>query len=394
MSTQKETLVSVIVPVYNIAPYIEECLESICRQTYHNIEIIVVDDGSVDGSGKLCEELAERDERIRVIRQRNAGVAAARGRGIELSQGKYILFVDGDDWIEDDMIEVLASGLNDADLITSGVFYQETADKTTKRYDEFPEGVYREKAGMDLIFKTMIYDEYEEVIQRMSPWCYNKLYRNELVKEVYQTVDLDIAFAEDSVFLYKYLLRCRSVVIKHQCYYHYRYRESSVMHTVRNNMLMDINKVYLALEADFRSHELKESLLFQLQKWIMVMCFRALNSHMGFEKQTRIPEYIVNISDGKNKRLILYGAGKVGQDAYSQLRYFGYQPALWVDKKFQTYQKEGLPVVSPNEILHREYDAILIAVNEQDLAEKIKSELSESGIPADKQIWKKPMRIW
>ena len=84
----------------------------------------------------------------------------------------------------------------------------------------------------------------------------------------------------------------------------------------------------------------------------------------------------------------------MGQDAYSQLRYFGYQPALWVDKKFQTYQKEGLPVVSPNEILHREYDAILIAVNEQDLAEKIKSELSESGIPADKQIWKKPMRIW
>lgn len=394
MNMCNESLVSIIVPVYNIVSYVKDCVESIQRQTYRNIEIIVVDDGSVDGSGEFCEEAAQNDTRVKVIRQENAGVVAARGVGIESAAGEYMMFVDGDDWIEANMVEDLVRQLNGADLITSGVYYQESAERTIERYDEFPEGRYSDQELINGIFTSMIYDAQTESVQRLTPWSCNKLYRSDLVKELYGEVALDITFAEDSVFLYKYLLRCHSIVVKHHCYYHYRYRKDSVMHAVKNNMLMDINKVYLALEEDFRAHELKASLLFQLQRWIIVMCCRAINSHMGFEKQAYIPQYMADISCVADKRFVLYGAGQVGQDTYRQLRKLGYQAVLWADKNYKLHQKEGLPVVPPDEIANCKYDVIFIAVNEQKVAEKIKKELSEKGIPYDVQVWRKPVHIW
>ena len=238
MNRHEDALVSVIIPVYNIAPYIKECIESIQKQSYRNIEIVIIDDGSIDGSGELCEEFAEHDERIQVIRQKNAGVAAARSKGIEASVGTYMMFVDGDDWIESNMVEQLVKQLNSADLVTSGVYYQEKADKIIERYDVFLEGSYSTQTQIDQILKSMIYDAKTGYLQRLTPWCYNKLYRSDLVKEIYQDVDLDITFAEDSVFLYKYLLRCNSIIVIHQCYYHYRYREGSAMHGINDHMLI------------------------------------------------------------------------------------------------------------------------------------------------------------
>lgn len=393
MERQSDALVSIIVPVYNIALYVEECIESIRRQTYHNIEIIVVDDGSEDGSGERCEEIAAQDERIKVIRQKNMGVAAARGKGIEQAAGEYIMFVDGDDWIEPDMVEALVKYINHADLVTSGVYYQEKADRMIKRYDEFSEGIYADKERMDEFLKTMIYDSDKEGIQRLTPWSVNKLYRSGLAKEVYQRIDMSITFAEDSVFLYRYLLRCSSVVIVHQCYYHYRFRGDSAMHAVNNHMLMDINKVYLALEPDFRKHELSENLLFQLQKWIIVMCIRAVNSHMGFEEKAYIPEFIADLSDVRDKKLVLYGAGLAGQNTYDQLKRFKHEVVLWADKNYMLYQSKGMPVVSPGEILSKDYDVVLIAVNEQALADRIRKELSEMGVSEGCLLWRKPMRV-
>lgn len=393
MNRHEDALVSVIIPVYNIAPYIKECIESIQKQSYRNIEIVIIDDGSIDGSGELCEGFAEHDERIQVIRQKNAGVAAARSKGIEASVGTYMMFVDGDDWIESNMVEQLVKQLNSADLVTSGVYYQEKADKIIERYDVFLEGLYSTQTQIDQILKSMIYDAKTGYLQRLTPWCYNKLYRSDLVKEIYQDVDLDITFAEDSVFLYKYLLRCNSIVVIHQCYYHYRYREGSAMHGINDHMLIDINKVYLALEEDFRNHKLSQQLLFQLQKWIIVMCCRALNFHMGFEKEACVQEFIADLSHLNGKALVLYGAGQVGQNTYRQLKGFGFHVVLWVDKNYKLYQRKGLPVVSPDEIFNQEYDVVFIAVNEEDLADKISRELSERGISSDRQIWKKPMRV-
>lgn len=107
----EQCLISIIVPVYNVEKYLPKCLETIAMQTYDNIEIILVDDGSTDSSGGICDELAERDRRVTVIHQRNQGVAKARNQGVKQASGKYILFVDGDDFIHPQLTETLYNTL-------------------------------------------------------------------------------------------------------------------------------------------------------------------------------------------------------------------------------------------------------------------------------------------
>ena len=100
-------LVSIIIPVYNAENYIRDCLNSVIKQTYRNIEIILIDDGTLDNSGIICEEYAMKDERIRVIHKKNEGVSTARNVGIGLAKGRYILFVDADDFVTDEYVRML-----------------------------------------------------------------------------------------------------------------------------------------------------------------------------------------------------------------------------------------------------------------------------------------------
>ncbi len=103
----KNDLISVIVPVYNVEKYMERCVDSILRQTYTNIEIILVDDGSTDASSRLCDEYAARDGRIKVVHKENGGLSDARDAGLAVAEGDYIGYVDSDDWIEPDMYELM-----------------------------------------------------------------------------------------------------------------------------------------------------------------------------------------------------------------------------------------------------------------------------------------------
>lgn len=123
-------LLSVIVPVYNVKPYLEKCVESIVNQTYHDLQIILVDDGSTDGSQDICDEYAQKDSRIIVVHKENGGVSTARNEGMERAKGDYIAFVDSDDWLERNMYEVLINQLeaHEADLVACS-FYECKGDE-------------------------------------------------------------------------------------------------------------------------------------------------------------------------------------------------------------------------------------------------------------------------
>ena len=110
-------MISVIVPVYNVEKYLRACLESIVNQTYRDLEIILVDDGSTDSSGIICGEYAEKDARVKVIHKENGGASSARNAGLNIAQGEYITFVDSDDTIELDMIDCLLSSVREADVV-------------------------------------------------------------------------------------------------------------------------------------------------------------------------------------------------------------------------------------------------------------------------------------
>lgn len=171
--------ISIIVPVYNVEQYIERCLESIINQTYKNIEIILVDDGSTDKSGIICEKYANRDQRIKVIHQENNGLSSARNKGLDIASGKYIGFVDSDDWISKDMYYILLTiALKyNADIVECG--YQ-------KIYDDrnYPKN-NSIKISEDKIF---IMDNIEALYEEMK-WgkftsiACNKLYKKNLFSE-------------------------------------------------------------------------------------------------------------------------------------------------------------------------------------------------------------------
>ena len=131
-----EDLITIIVPIYNVEKYLRECIESICRQTYRNIEIILINDGSNDNSAKICDEYKEKDSRIKVIHKENGGVSSARNKGLEIAKGAYITFVDGDDYIDEKYCEKLLKNLkeNNVECVLCGFnrIYEKTAEVVTK----------------------------------------------------------------------------------------------------------------------------------------------------------------------------------------------------------------------------------------------------------------------
>lgn len=381
-------IVSIVVPIYNTKSYLTACLQSIIDQTYQNIEILLIDDGSTDGSDEICREFAHKDDRITYIRQDNMGQMCARKTGVAHATGEFLMFVDSDDWIDRGMVEFLVSQIGNADMVTSGVHYESGSKVETDYLDRYSEGVY---AGRDkeLLLRTMLYDMDSDILQRLTPWIWNKLYRTEIAKLVHQSLSIDSSFAEDGVFLYYYLINSEAVKICHTCFYHYRFREDSMFHKGNPHMLTDINKAYLALEPCFRKHWLRDNLMLQLQHWISVMTVMALNGGMGFASRIYIPEFQIDTDGLKGKRIVLYGAGKVGKDYFRQLTKMGYEVVLWVDSN--NIQNEG--VRKPEEIYRTEYDIILIAVSRPEYVEGIKQTLKKMKIEEEKLIWREPVRV-
>ena len=136
MELDEKPLISVIVPVFNVAPYLRKCLDSILNQTYENLEIIIIDDGSTDGSGSVCDEY-KKDERVKVFHTENRGLSAVRNKGLDEANGDWIGFVDSDDWIEPDMYEVLQKKAEEtgADVVECGVFikYPDRTERHKRR---------------------------------------------------------------------------------------------------------------------------------------------------------------------------------------------------------------------------------------------------------------------
>lgn len=168
-------LVSVIVPVYNVELYIEKCIESIISQTYGELDIILIDDGSQDTSGEICDKYSELDERIRVIHKRNEGLSAARNLGIEISKGQYLCFVDSDDYVEADFISCMLNACvhYGKDIAICGRIL-EYSTYSVKEYVSNQTEVFGNNEALSHLFKTDIYN--------MAAW--DKMYAKKLFKDV------------------------------------------------------------------------------------------------------------------------------------------------------------------------------------------------------------------
>ena len=378
---------SIIVPIYNTELYLTVCLNSLTAQTCPDMEILLIDDGSTDGSAQICQEFAGKDKRITYIRQENKGLIGARRTGAEHATGEFLMYVDSDDWIDCGMAEFLVRKIGDADMATTGDHYETGPGMVVEYLDRYPEGEYK-GADKECLLKTMLYDTESDSLQRLTPWIWNKLYRTEIVRQVYRNLEADNDFAEDAAFLYNYLIVSGSVRICHKCFYHYRYRTDSMFHGGNPHMLSDINKAYLAVASGFEKHPLRDSLMAQLQRWVSVAAVMAVNGRMGFASEIQIPEFMLDTDGLKGKRIVLYGAGKAGRDYFRQLTKMGYNVVLWVDSN----SPETGIVKKPHTILETDYDIILLAVSRPEYVESIKQSLRGIGVGEDKLVWKEPVR--
>ena len=210
--------ISVVVPVYNVEKYLRKCIDSIINQTYKNLEIILVDDGSPDKCGEICDEYAKKDDRIKVIHKKNAGVSSARNDGIDNATGEYIIFVDSDDWLEDNAIEIMVDKLNeyDYDCVFCN-FYMNT--KKDKKVRDFLDENYKNDDIYNNIFKIINLPNFN------SPW--SKLFKAKIIKENNLYFPKDIPICEDGIFFISYIENIKSIVFVSEPVYNYSVTNAS-----------------------------------------------------------------------------------------------------------------------------------------------------------------------
>lgn len=210
--------VTIIIPVYNVACYIDKCLQSVAVQTYHNIEIVLVDDGSTDNSGYICDDFAIRHDAItKVIHSENHGPSAARNLGLSVAEGDYVTFIDSDDWVEPNFVEILVRCMeqDNADMSCCGLLY------------DYNEG----KNPVHIIEKDMVYDHqetYRHILMDTQYYGYvcNKMFRRTLISDM--RFDESLRSSEDMDFTTRYAALAKKSVYNGSQLYHYRQRMGSM----------------------------------------------------------------------------------------------------------------------------------------------------------------------
>lgn len=388
-------MVSVIVPVYNTEKYLRKCVESICNQTYQDLEIVLVDDGSQDGSSSICDELADKDNRIKVIHKANGGSTSARNAGLAVASGEYIGFVDSDDWIEPEMYATLWNNCiaNQADIAVINKFINHEQSQYRDVFDVLP-GIYEKNDGV--VVKNIFYTE-DYAARGISPNLCDKLFKRDLLLKHQARVDERTKFAEDDLCVYSALLDAERVVIIDKALYHYRMRATSVCHTPDETYFEKINLFYTQMKKIFTEHKDADLLIHKLKSYMLEFVLRGVNHSFGFSRHPLIPFYVPPYETIKSKSintLVLYGAGRVGQDYYQAFKTSGYVDVVaWVDRQYEDYRMQGLPVDAVERIRTIECDGILIAVDSVDLADRIKKSLIELGIQEMMLLWEKPQTV-
>ena len=224
-----QELVSVIVPIYNVQDYIERCVHSIIEQTYYNIEILLIDDGSTDDSGKLADEYTKKDERIRVFHKKNGGLSDARNYGILMSSGKYVCFIDSDDFIHKDYIRLLYKICTEQGC--------EIAQCDYLRTDGSIDSTISSKTTIQLYNNIqMLNNLYGKEYVKSVIVC-NKLYKRKL----FDDIDFPIGrIHEDEATIYKLFYKANKIGVTEQVLYYYYQRPNSIMQKKYNLKRMDI----------------------------------------------------------------------------------------------------------------------------------------------------------
>jgi len=244
-------MVSIIVAVYNIEEFVSRCIESLLKQTYYNIEIILVDDGSTDESGTICDDYQKKDNRIRVVHKQNGGLSDARNAGIELATGDYYIFVDGDDWIHKDTIATLVkvAQAEDAEIVQSDFSIVSNSININE------ERIILEKEDV-AIFDKDHYLDYSIIV------AWSKLYKAELWKNIRFPKG---RLHEDEFVFHRIVFGANKICIVKKKLFYYFQREDSIMHKISEKNYFDAVDAYIDRVSFCRAYNWESGLLHALK---------------------------------------------------------------------------------------------------------------------------------
>lgn len=301
--------ISIIIPVYNVEKYLPRCLESVLNQTYKDIEVILVNDGSKDKSLNICNQYAKKDSRITVVDKVNEGVSVARNAGLAAATGDYIGFVDADDWIEPYMYE---SMLNTVEKYKCNIAFCNFSKDT--KYARYYKRIKVKKNVLgkldiinELIANMIGLDDILPKYNYVMGCIWRCIYNREFLNKYSLRFEPGLSIMEDLVFNVQSLIYCDKVCIDHGFYYHYMKNKSSSLHTYNEKMWNDNVKVHNMLENILRDADLDEHLRNRLDSRYIAMAACAVGNEVyrgnaKLKQRIFVAKYIMN--DEKLKEVL------------------------------------------------------------------------------------------
>ena len=377
----QDQLVTIIIPIYGVELYLKQCIESVLSQTYRNLQIILVNDGSKDKCGEICDYYAAKDTRIQLIHKQNEGLVNARKSGLAIAQGEFVTFVDGDDWVGENFIyNLIQPSLKfDVDFTIAG-FIREFYGKEDKIFPKLPIGYHSTENLVNTIFPNCIYNGifFQHGI---STYVWNKLFRINKLKKFLSLIDKNIVMGEDAALTYPYLFDCKSIYITDAADYYYRQRPNSIVKSVPNLKLeySQLSLLFKHLKKNLSNNlniEIESQLKLYFFSQILIRSGGVINSDI-----TTIP--FSNIYSAKN--LVIFSSGSFGQHLISSLRKLNhYNIISWLDEDHIESQIFGLEVNSIDHILNINFDLVVIASIDEKYTNDAINKLINLGISRNK----------
>lgn len=298
------SLLSIIIPVYQAKKNIKKCIDSIRKQSFSDFELILVDDGSSDGSEKICDEYAQKDTRIKIIHQKNQGVSSARNTGLEYATGTYIAFVDADDWVEPDLFQecMMALKKNRTDILYHGFIKDIWKDhKVTSIPKGLPE--YTGNISKEMMKKYIVKREGDINLN-----VFSYIFTRELIKTL--RFDINMPYAEDAVFVMQALSKSQSYYFFQNCGYHYNARLGSAAYKWQPKLMECYQKSFHEIVSFYKTLDLSK------QDIHCFMAIKAINGYASLIYNLCLPTCTISLKE--KTEILKYARKKFKIDRYKK----------------------------------------------------------------------------
>lgn len=398
MKMNEKPLISVIVTVYNVAPFLNRCVDSILNQTYGTLEILLIDDGSSDNSEKICDAYQASDRRVKAVHKPNEGTVSARENGLQCAHGQLVSFVDGDDWIDKNMYEYMVDfylGQGEPDIVSSGLVYEYIEnDRRRVLLDEAGEGRYDRDEIERKLLPTLVYNPLTGNKHILTSVC-TKLINKRVAQQAMKYMRQSLTLGEDGAYVYFLAGCCSSFAVMHESFYHYEQHENSQNNRLNIAAYQKLAELREVMIQGMESLGWKDSMQIkeQINYYVWDYLWRVIEGqfHLGISRFMYLFPFA---KCEKDRTVLVYGAGIVGRSYVQCLEKCKYSKSIiWADQDYKRLQIHGLNVVSPKEALLEDYDYIVIAIEDERIAKEVMEGLSVLNIEKKKVIWEKPVRI-